>query len=339
MPHVSPPQHVRHRPVMLKEVLAALKPKAEDVYVDGTFGAGGYTQAILDAAQCKVIALDRDPAAIAGGTTLVNASGGRLKLINSPFADMHDVVRSSGYEKVDGVVLDVGVSSMQLDEAERGFSFMREGPLDMRMSQDGRSAADCVNTLDANELSRVIFILGEEPRARAIAKAIVSARMDQPLRTTLDLVRAIERATGPQRPQDRTHPATRTFQAFRILVNHELSQLATALCAAEQLLQVGGRLVVVTFHSLEDRIAKRFFTLRSGRQAAPSRHQPEILPTHLPTFAMPVRGHIAASDEEALDNPRARSAKLRFGVRTEAPAWPYDPIALAVPQLSPGLVA
>jgi 16S rRNA (cytosine1402-N4)-methyltransferase len=338
MPQFSPHVPARHQPVMLAEVLGALQPCANDIYVDGTFGAGGYTRAILAAAPCRVIALDRDPAAITGGQDLLSESKGRLTLVRRTFGKLRDVVREQGLTHVDGVVLDIGVSSMQLDEADRGFSFMRDGPLDMRMSQDGASAADHINSLEVNELSRVIFILGEEPRARSIARAIVSTRTEQPLRTTLDLVRAVESATGPQRPQDRTHPATRTFQAFRILVNHELTELAEALIAAEETLKVGGRLVVVAFHSLEDRIVKRFFTLRSGRQGAPSRHQPDRKPTHLPTFEMRVRGHIAASEEETRRNPRARSAKLRHGVRTSHAVWPSDLDALAVPKLLPGLL-
>ena len=254
----------RHMPVMLPEVLAALALQDGGVYVDGTFGAGGYTRGILGVDGTQVIAIDRDLNAIADGAELVTHSEGRLRLVRGTFGDMQNIISDLGLSKVQGVVLDIGVSSMQIDEAARGFSFMREGPLDMRMGQEGKSAADYVNHLAAEELAQIIFVFGEEPRSRSIAKAIVSARTEAPLMTTMDLVKAVERATGPQRAKDRTHPATRTFQALRIHVNAELDELAQALCAAEEILEEGGRLVVVTFHSLEDRIVKKFFTTRAG---------------------------------------------------------------------------
>ncbi len=316
---------------MLDEVLAALTPHEGGVYVDGTFGAGGYSRGILVASDCKVIAIDRDPSAIAGGSALVAEAKGRLNLVQGTFGEMKSIIDDLGISKVQGVVLDIGVSSMQIDEAARGFSFMREGPLDMRMGQVGKSAADYVNKLDAEDLAHIIFILGEEPRSRSIAKAIVDARTVAPLLTTLDLVKAVERATGPQRMKDRTHPATRTFQALRIHVNAELDELAQALCAAEEILEVGGRLVVVTFHSLEDRIVKKFFAERSGSLPSNSRHMPVAALGPQPSFSMVSKGHIEAGPQEMLDNPRARSAKLRAGIRNAAPSFKFDPKAMAVP--------
>ena len=322
-----------HVPVMLGEVLAQLQPRDNGIYVDGTFGAGGYSRGILAAAACKVIAIDRDPAAIAAGQGLVISSGGRLTLREGRFSELLDLVDAA---HVDGVVLDIGVSSMQLDEAARGFSFLRDGPLDMRMAQAGKSAADIVNILPAETLADIIYIFGEEPRSRAIARAIVAARGEAPITTTLELVKAVERATGRQRPQDRTHPATRTFQALRIHVNGELDELVAALHAAEQLLAPGGRLVVVTFHSLEDRIVKRFFASRSGNLPSASRHTLAIAPRAEPSFTLLFKGHLSASEAECTDNPRARSAKLRAGIRTTAPAMASiaDDIGLALPSRS-----
>ena len=314
---------------MLPEVLSALAPQAAEVFVDATFGAGGYSKAILESADTRVIAIDRDPQALRNGAGMAAAYNNRLELIEGEFGDLADLVAG---RKVDGVVLDIGVSSMQLDEAARGFSFMREGPLDMRMASSGPSAADYVNRLDAEELARIIFIFGEEPRSRVIAKAIVKAREISPLMTTFDLVRAIEKATGPQKG-DRTHPATRTFQALRIHVNNELDELASALSAAEHILGEGGRLVVVTFHSLEDRIVKRFFSERSGVAPSVSRHvlaMPEVAPA---SFRLVSKSALQASDAESHANPRARSAKMRFGIRTKADALPLEKSALAVPQL------
>ena len=327
---MNSPINQPHVPVMLAEVLAALAPQDAGVYVDGTFGAGGYTRGILAAASCKVIAIDRDPSAIAAGAALVASSHDRLQLVESTFGEMASLV---GDQKVQGVVLDIGVSSMQIDEAARGFSFMREGPLDMRMGQAGKSAADYVNGLDAEDLAQIIYILGEEPRSRSIAKAIVTARTEAPLLTTLDLVKAVERATGPQRMKDRTHPATRTFQALRIHVNGELDELAQALCAAEDILDVGGRLVVVTFHSLEDRIVKKFFAERSGKLPTNSRHMPASHQGPAASFDLLFKGHQEASPQEMLDNPRSRSAKLRCGIRTSAASFKFDAKAMAVPSL------
>jgi len=310
--------HPPHVPVMMPEVLNALSPRDGGVYVDGTFGAGGYTRAILGAADCRVIAIDRDPSAIQAGQVLVRNFAPRLSLREGRFADMEALV---GPERIDGVVLDIGVSSMQIDEAARGFSFLRDGPLDMRMAQAGASAADAVNMLPQEILSNIIYVFGEEPRSRAIARAIVEARKVAPITTTHGLVKAIERVTGRPRP-DKIHPATRTFQALRIHVNGELDELVEALHAAERLLPEGGRLVVVTFHSLEDRIVKRFFASRTGRLPSGSRHLPDAVKGPEPSFELPFKGHLGASDGEARANPRARSAKLRAGIRTAAPPMP-----------------
>ncbi len=323
----------RHVPVMLDEVLRALGPKTDAIYVDGTFGAGGYTRAILEAADCRVVALDRDPAAIAGGQALAAKFVGRLTLVEGRFGVMSDHLASLGLEKVQGVVLDVGVSSMQLDEAARGFSFMRDGPLDMRMAQAGQSAADVVNTYSPDMLAKVIFLFGEEPRSRAIAKAIVAQRLVSPIVTTIDLVKAVEKATGPQRAKDRTHPATRTFQALRIYVNAELEELADALHEAEKILDVGGRLVVVSFHSLEDRVVKRFLAMRSGKTPEVSRHMPGTIQRARPSFELLFKGHLDPLEEEADRNPRARSAKLRAASRTAAPAWPDSRGDLGIPRV------
>ena len=320
--------HPPHVPVMLPEVLTALSPRDGGVYVDGTFGAGGYTRAILEAADCRVIAIDRDPSAIRSGQALVTEFAPRLSLREGRFADMEELV---GDARIDGVVLDIGVSSMQIDEAARGFSFLRDGPLDMRMAQAGSSAADVVNSLPQEALSNIIYVFGEEPKARAIARAIVEARKEAPITTTHGLVKAIERATGRPRP-DKIHPATRTFQALRIHVNGELDELVDALHAAERMLPEGGRLVVVTFHSLEDRIVKRFFASRGGKLPSNSRHLPDAVKGPEPSFSLPFKGHLGASDAEAKANPRARSAKLRAGIRTAAPPMPpiADEIGLSV---------
>ena len=323
----------RHVPVMLDEVLLALGPKADAVYVDATFGAGGYTRAILEAADCRVVGLDRDPAAIADGQGLATKFVGKLTLVEGRFGVMSEHLASLGLEKVQGVVLDVGVSSMQLDEAARGFSFMRDGPLDMRMSQAGQTAADVVNNYSPEMLAKVIFLFGEEPRSRAIAKAIVAQRLLTPIVTTMDLVKAVEKATGPQRAKDRTHPATRTFQALRIYVNAELEELVDALHEAEKILDVGGRLVVVSFHSLEDRIVKRFLAMRSGKTPEVSRHMPGTIQQASPSFELLFKGHLDPSEEEADRNPRARSAKLRAASRTAAPAWPDSRGELGIPRV------
>jgi 16S rRNA (cytosine1402-N4)-methyltransferase len=322
-----------HVPVMLREVVAQLEPHDGGVYADGTFGAGGYTRAILAAADCRVFGIDRDPTAIAAGQAMVAAAAGRLSLLEGRFSDMEALLAGQGITQADGVVLDIGVSSMQIDTAERGFSFLRDGPLDMRMARQGPTAADFVNALPPEALANIIYIFGEEPRSRSIAKAIVAARAEAPITTTRALVQAVERATGRQRPQDRTHPATRTFQALRIQVNGELDELVQALHAAERLLAPGGRLVVVTFHSLEDRIVKRFLASRCGKLPSGSRHVPDTGHGPQPSFELLVKGHLEAAADECAANPRARSAKLRAARRTAAPPLPSiaDDIGPAIP--------
>lgn len=317
-----------HIPVMLADVLEVLQPRDGGVYVDGTFGAGGYTRAILGSADCAVLAIDRDPSAILRGRDLQSKFAGRLTLIEGRFGDMAHLVRELGHETVDGVVLDLGVSSMQLDEAERGFSFQKDGPLDMRMGGAGISAAEVVNTFDELDLARIIAVYGEEKRARAVAKAIVIARDEALFERTLALADTVARVIG-RRPQDRIHPATRTFQALRIFVNDELGQLAHGLGDAEAILCDGGRLATVTFHSLEDRIVKRFLTARTGRAARANRFMPEREET-APSFREIAHKARKASDAEAEVNPRARSAKLRAAERTGAPAVPLDLAALGM---------
>jgi 16S rRNA (cytosine1402-N4)-methyltransferase len=298
----------RHVPVLLNEVLAALEAKTGELVVDGTFGAGGYTRAILEAG-ASVVAIDRDPDAIAAGRAMEQASGGRLTLVEAPFSRLDEHARDA-----DGVVLDIGVSSMQLDQAERGFSFRNDGPLDMRMAQEGLSAADVVNRFKAGDLARIFGFLGEERHAGRIARMIEKRRATRPFERTRDLAEAIADHVG-RNPKDKIHPATRVFQALRIFVNDELGELAAALFAAERALKPGGRLVVVTFHSLEDRIVKRFIADRSGK-AAGSRHMPETL-EKAPTFRK-LGGAVAPSEAETEANPRARSAKLRAALRTDA---------------------
>ncbi len=318
---------VRHIPVLLAEVLHALDLRPGGVVLDGTFGAGGYTSAILDAG-VRVIALDRDPAAIAGGQSLVAANPGRLTLVHSKFSRLADHAPAQG---LDGIVLDIGVSSMQIDEAERGFSFQKNGPLDMRMSGEGVSAADVVNRAKPSDLTRIFGFLGEEKHAGRIARAIEKRRATEPFTTTRDLANLIE-GVNPRKAKDKIHPATRVFQALRIFVNDELGELAQALFAAERALKPGGRLVVVTFHSLEDRIVKKFLADRSGK-ASGSRHMP-LVEEKAAIFEPVGRGLVGASEEEAQANPRARSAKLRAGRRTEAPSRAADLSIFDLPDLA-----
>lgn len=310
----------RHVPVMLAEVLAALAPAAGDIFVDATFGAGGYSEALLEVAGTTVIGIDRDPAAIAGGGRLVDRSGGRLRLVERRFSELADVLHDLRIAAVQGIVLDVGVSSMQLDEAGRGFSFMSDGPLDMRMGGDGPSAADIVNTVPESELAEILWKLGEEKRSRAIARAIVDRRKSQPFARTGDLARLVERVIG-RGAETGKHPATRTFQALRIHVNDELGELAAALVAAEAMLAPGGRLAVVTFHSLEDRIVKEFLRERTGATPQASRHLPAAKAAPAPSFQFVNQRALSPSEEEIRMNPRARSARLRAARRTPAPAW------------------
>ncbi|MFD2678836.1 16S rRNA (cytosine(1402)-N(4))-methyltransferase RsmH [Camelimonas lactis] len=313
----------RHVPVLLGEVLEALQPARGGAFLDGTFGAGGYAAAILKShPDARLTALDRDPSAIAGGQALVAASGGRLRLVEACFGDMEQTARDLALPPLDGIVLDIGVSSMQLDQAERGFSFRFDGPLDMRMAASGESAADLVNHESEERLADIIYHFGEERRARAVARAIVAARKEAPILTTralADLVARVVRA-DPNGP----HPATRTFQALRIAVNDELGELVRALHAAERLLAPGGRLVVVTFHSLEDRIVKQFFARRQGRGGGGNRFAPSLAPVAPATFTAVTRNPVTASENELRANPRARSAKLRAATRTEAPAQDED---------------
>jgi len=316
----------RHIPVLLAEVLEALAPNAGDVIIDGTFGAGGYTKAILDSG-ASVVAIDRDPDAIAAGKALETQSQGRLRLVQAPFSSLAEQVGEA-----DGVVLDIGVSSMQLDQAERGFSFRTDGPLDMRMAQAGPSAADIVNRLKAGDLARIFGFLGEERHAGRIARMIEARREKKPFERTLDLADAIETHIG-RAPKDKIHPATRVFQALRIYVNDELGELAKALIAAEKVLKPGGRLAVVTFHSLEDRIVKRFIADRADA-AAGSRHMPEAQ-ARTATFQK-LGGGITPGDAEVAQNPRARSARLRAAIRTEAPARGEDFSIFGLPKL-PGI--
>ena len=301
-----------HIPVLLDEVIAALDPQPGDVIVDATFGAGGYTRAILDKG-ATVHAFDRDPDAIANGASMVAEYDDRLTLHPHRFSQMVAALADAGVAKVDGVVMDIGVSSMQLDQAERGFAFSHDGPLDMRMSQSGESAADFLNTADADQIADVLYLYGEERQSRRVARAIVAAR---PLETTGDLARVVRKALG-HKPHDKKDPATRSFQAVRIHVNGELDELEQGLSAAETLLGEGGRLAVVSFHSLEDRIVKRFLRDASSAPAA-SRHLPQI-DAFVPAFTR-VSKAIRPGEAEIERNPRARSSVLRHAVRSAAPA-------------------
>jgi len=302
-----------HIPVLLAEVIAALKPHDDGLYLDGTFGAGGYSEAMLRSAACRVVALDRDPAAVARGEDLAKLYGGRLILIEGRFSEMERLLAPLGIARLAGVALDLGVSSAQLDDPARGFSFRADGPLDMRMGRDGRSAADLVNGTDEVELALIIRDYGEERFARRIARAIIAAR---PLNRTAELAAAI-RSVVPE--SGGIDPATRTFQALRIAVNDELDELDRGLAAAERLLEPGGRLAVVAFHSLEDRRVKDFLRRRSADAPRASRHAPATRGP-APSFRLVTRKPIAPSAEEIARNPRARSARLRAAERTDAPA-------------------
>jgi len=304
---------VPHKPVLIDEVVAALQPAAGETVVDGTFGAGGYSRAFL-AAGARVIAFDRDPTAARFAEGL---PADRFRLVQARFSEMAE---TAGEGAVEGVALDLGVSSMQLDEAERGFSFMRDGPLDMRMGEEGQTAADLVNTAEPTELARILYVYGEERQSRRVAAAIARRRAEQPFTRTLELADFIERALGGRRGA-KVHPATRSFQALRIAVNEELSELEAGLEAAERSLKPGGRLCVVTFHSLEDRIVKTFLAVRAGRTPAGSRHAPPLAAGAPPSFQLLFNGAQAPSQAEVDANPRARSAKLRAAVRTTAPVW------------------
>ena len=325
------PAGLSHVPVLLDEAMAALEPRAGGLYVDATFGAGGYARALLDRG-ATVIAIDRDPAAVRAGAALAASSGGRLQIAEARFGELDAVARRLGAEAADGVVFDIGVSSMQLDEAARGFSLRFDAPLDMRMGGGGRSAADILCDEDEATIADILFHFGEERAARRIARAIVADREAKPFTSTLELAGLIARV-APARRGELTHPATRGFQALRIAVNDELGELVRGLAAAERLLKPGGRLAVVTFHSLEDRIVKQFFMGRSGRGRAASRRLPGEPAEAQPTFEVPRGQPIEPGEAEAAANPRARSAKLRFGLRTGAPAQRMDEAIEALARL------
>lgn len=310
----SPAVEAPHVPVLLAEVLDALAIAPGETQVDATFGAGGYTRAML-LAGARVFAFDRDPDAIAAGRALETETEA-LTLVPATFSAMEAELVALGAVPVDGVTLDIGVSSMQLDQAERGFSFQADGPLDMRMSQEGATAADFVNTADESDIADVLFDFGDEPRARRVARAIVANR---PITRTGELAHVVRRALG-YKPHDKKDPATRTFQALRIEVNRELGELADGLAAAERVLKPGGTLAVITFHSGEDRLVKRFLKERSGALPSGSRHLPEVKAKAAPSFEQVARA-VRASDEEIARNPRARSATLRVAKRTAAAAW------------------
>ncbi len=329
--HEPQENDARHVPVLLAEVLAALEPQAGGRYLDGTFGAGGYTSAILNAAPgSTLLALDRDPTAIAGGADLVAAMAGRLTLSQACFGALAEEAERFQMSPLDGVVLDIGVSSMQIDEAERGFSFRFDGPLDMRMGLDGPSAADLVNEADEGVLANIFYHYGEERRSRAVARAIIEARRKGRIETTKQLAELV--ATIVWAEPGGAHPATRVFQALRIAVNDELGELVRALHGAEAALKPGGRLVVVTFHSLEDRIVKQFMTARSGRAPAGSRHAP-VVAVDEPTFKLVTRGPVAPSEAEMRLNSRARSAKLRAAERTQAASREAEPSLVALAEV------
>ncbi len=321
----------RHIPVLLNEVLSALHIREGGLYLDGTFGAGGYTQAILATPGTRVLAFDRDPNAIAAGQALVEKYNGRLMLEHARFSTCADVAAARGLSGFDGMTFDIGVSSMQLDEAARGFSFRFDGPLDMRMSQTGRSAADIVNEASEEEIADILYHYGEERASRRIARAIVHDRTATPFTTTKQLADLIGRII-PARPQD-IHPATRSFQGLRIAVNDELGELVKALAGAEELLAAGGHLAVVSFHSLEDRIVKQFFALRSNRGRATSRLLPGEPVPPPSTFTLDGKQPVSAGADETKQNPRARSARLRAGIRTDVPALGIDPALASLASL------
>jgi len=326
----------RHVPVLLAQMLHALAARDGKVYIDGTFGAGGYSEAILTAAPgSRVLGIDRDASALAAGRVLAEPYRGRLQLSEGRFGDLDRLAAAAGFSPADGVVLDIGVSSMQLDDPERGFSFQGDGPLDMRMSLRGPTAADVVNTADEARLADILFHLGEEKSARAIARAIIARRRQRPILSTLELAQLVARVLGREKIAGR-HAATRTFQALRVYVNDELFELARGLGAAERVLAPGGRLIVVTFHSLEDRLVKRFFRERAAPQPYASRHlPPPAEPAPQPSFRFLNHRPVSPTDTEVAANPRARSARLRAAVRTDVKAWEAERGALPFPRLGP----
>jgi 16S rRNA (cytosine1402-N4)-methyltransferase len=312
----------RHIPVLGRQAVEMLGPRDGGIYVDATFGAGGYSRAILDTEGTRVIGIDRDRSAISGGFELVDRSAGRLTLVEDRFSNLAAICAAQGFEAVDGVVMDVGVSSMQLDEADRGFSFRLGGPLDMRMGHDGPTAAEVIAHASEADLANIIYVFGEERHSRGLARAIVAARKQTPIATTRELADIVAKVVWPKPGE--IHPATRTFQALRIFVNQELDELHLALSAAERTLKPGGRLVVVSFHSLEDRIVKNFLAGR-GKAGGGSRHLPELA-LERPSFHILTKRPVTPDAGEISANPRARSAKLRAAERTAAPAHPADPL-------------
>lgn len=317
-----------HIPVLLRPLLAAVAP-VSGVWLDGTFGAGGYTRGLLAAGADRVIAVDRDPLAFELAADWAGEYGDRLVMQQGVFSRMDEYASD-----LDGVVLDLGVSSMQLDLAERGFSFMKDGPLDMRMSQEGPSAADLVNTATEADLADILFHYGEERASRRIARAIVKARAEAPIETTLQLAAIVESCLPRPKP-GQSHPATRSFQALRIAVNAEYDELFEGLMAAERALKPGGKLAVVTFHSIEDRMVKRFLQARAGRSGRANRYAPETV-EDAPRFELLTRKAVGPDDQELAENPRARSAKLRVAIRTDAPAGTVDAKSIGMPQLREG---
>ncbi len=306
-----------HIPVMADEVVAALMPTDGKTYLDGTFGAGGYTRALLEAADCTVWGIDRDPMAVELGRELAAQYPGRLTVLSGRYSEMAELLGEVGVEQIDGIALDIGVSSMQINDPGRGFSFAADGPLDMRMGSEGETAADIVNRVAEKELADIIYQYGEERASRRVAKAIVELRRRTPITRTGQLAELVRRVVA--RSGDGIDPATRTFQALRIYVNDELGELETGLAAAEQLLAPGGRLAVVSFHSLEDRRVKTFFQTCSGNAPRPSRHEPDLRGSEKkPTFNLIKRGAARPRTVETASNPRARSAKLRWAERTSA---------------------
>jgi 16S rRNA (cytosine1402-N4)-methyltransferase len=311
---------ISHIPVLGREAVDMLAPREGGIYIDATFGAGGYSRMILGTQRTRVIGIDRDRTAIAGGFDLVEQSNGRLILVEDRFSNLAEICAGQGVDTVDGVVMDVGVSSMQLDQAGRGFSFRLDGPLDMRMADHGPTAADVIARASEAELADIVYLFGEERHSRAVARAIVAARKEAPIATTRALADIVSRVVR-SKPGD-IHPATRTFQGLRIFVNEELDELQLALQAAERVLRPGGRLAVVSFHSLEDRIVKDFFNAR-GKTGGGSRHLPEVKQA-VPSFRLLTKRPVTPAEAEVAANPRARSAKLRAAERADAPAHASD---------------
>ncbi len=320
----------RHIPVLLSESISYLKPDSKSVIVDGTFGLGGHSIAILEKG-AYVIGIDRDPSAIRKGKKIQQKYPKHLYLVCDNFGKLDQHAKKIGYEKVDGILLDLGVSSLQLDSAERGFSFQKEGPLDMRMSTKGTNAKEIVNKMSVRDLIRIIGVLGEEKKAVSVANAINSVRKTKIIDSSRELANIVESAVG-RKPNSRIHPATKTFQGLRIFINYELEELANALQAAEFILRKGGRLVVISFHSLEDRIVKKFLTERSRTSPVGSRYFPEVKFSPA-TFTLPFKRPVIPTEAELANNPRARSSKLRVGIRTANKVHHFEAKSLGIPAM------